>query len=152
MPCLIFRATNERSISLSQTSSQAAIIPSRGSVLGRQKGGNVTSSDMPALYVFVCLYLSPLSVCVPAHSYLFFSSCLCHLVVSKQHPGAVWFLNHRKDFNNSHGSHFFLYNPQHLLITSLFWGSAHASQWGYYPNKWFSEVYNNTSASSKWLV
>lgn len=107
MPCLIFRATNERSISLSQTSSQAAIIPSRGSVLGRQKGGNVTSSDMPALYVFVCLYLSTLRVCVPAHSYLFLSSCLCHLVVSKQHPGAVWFLNHRKDFNNSHGSHFF---------------------------------------------
>ena len=50
MPCLIFRATNEQSGSHSQTSSQAAIIPGRGSVLGRQKGGNVTSPDVPALW------------------------------------------------------------------------------------------------------
>lgn len=95
MACLIFRATNERSSSPSQTSSQAAIIPSRGSVLGRQKGGNITSPDVPTLYVFVeafvcvcvylsvcesvCLYLSTLHVCVcvcvPAHSYLSLPVC-----------------------------------------------------------------------------
>lgn len=90
MPCLIFTATNERSSPLSQTSSQAAIIPSRGSVHGRQKGGSITSPDLPTLYVcggVVCvcvcafiwlcesvrLYLSTLHVCVclPALSYLF---------------------------------------------------------------------------------
>lgn len=106
MPCLIFRATNEWSISLSQTSSQAAIIPSRGCVLGR--GKIVTSSDMRALCVFVCLYLSTLPVCVSPctpHSFplfLFVSfSSTSHK--SKQKPGAAWFLNHRKDFYNPLG-------------------------------------------------
>lgn len=98
MPCLIFRAANERSSSLSQTSSQAAIIPSRGSVLGRQKAGNITSPDVPTLYVFVealrvCVCLSvcvwkcasvsvnSACLCICLHIPISLSSCLCHLVV-----------------------------------------------------------------------
>lgn len=41
MPRLIFRAPNERSNSLSQTSSQAAITPSRGCLLGIRVGAIV---------------------------------------------------------------------------------------------------------------
>lgn len=89
MPCLIFRTTNEGSSSLSQTSSQAAIIPGRGSVLGRQKRASITSPDVSTVCVqvfvqalgggvclsaweIVCLYLSTLHVCVcfPSHSRL----------------------------------------------------------------------------------
>lgn len=60
MPCLIFKPTNERSVSLPQTSSQAAIIPSRGSLLGMQKGGNVT----PLTYMCMCACVrAPASRC-----------------------------------------------------------------------------------------
>lgn len=63
MLCLIFRAANKWSCSLSQTSSQAAIIAGGGSVLRRQNEGNITSSDVLTLcFIFpgvveVCLCL-----------------------------------------------------------------------------------------------
>ena len=48
MPCLIFRAANERSIALPQTSSQPAIIPSRGSFAWDVEGRGRYSADVCA--------------------------------------------------------------------------------------------------------
>lgn len=106
MPCLIFRATNERSSSLWQTSSQAAIIPSGGSVLGRQKGGHITSPDMPTsvfvealcMCVFICLCVRVCvcicQLCMFVCGCLSLSSCMCVCYFdmshrSEQHPGAI---------------------------------------------------------------
>lgn len=66
MPCLIFRSANEVGCSLSQTSSRAAIIAGRGSELGRQKEGNITSPSVPSVCGgVVCLRPAALRVSEP---------------------------------------------------------------------------------------
>lgn len=133
---------------------------------GRREG----ALPHPMCQLCMCLWRRCvcLSICVwKCASVSVNSACLCELACtllslslpvcviwesyrSKQHPGAVWFLNHRKELNNLLGFfYFFLQNPQHLLITSQFWCSVGTSQWGYYPNKWFCEVYSNSNGSSK---
>lgn len=98
MPCLIFRSTNELGCLLSQTSSRAAIIAGRGTVLGRQKGGSITSPNVPSVCVCggvvlcsvwmcvsvclsvcesVCLWPSTLHVSMPAGTLLSLSPPVC---------------------------------------------------------------------------
>lgn len=119
----------------SQRSSQAAIIVSPGSPRGRHY--------LSRMCVFVCSCLSFLlpGACLPPP----FSS---HSGVS-QTPAAP---RCHCDFQTQRPEHLcssgFLQNPQHLLITDLFWCLAHRPRWGYYPNKWLSEVWSNCSAHS----
>ena len=170
MPCLIFRATNERSCSLPQTSSQAAIIPSKRKCAWKAEGREhyLTRSANSVyvwrrcvcvcVYLSVCesvrLYLSTLLVCVcqPAPSYPSVSSCVCVCVLyrSRHHPGAVCFINHRKDLNNSLRFFYFFppespasFNYEPILVLG-----AHVSM-RIYPNKCFWEVCSNSSAGSE---
>lgn len=146
MLCLIFRATNEQSCSLFQTSSQAAIIPGRGSVLGRQNGGKITSLSVSALFVLVevvcvrvsvcvcvraivCLYLPAINIwgrLLPSNVFMGVNSkgivkCSIHV------PFNFFIIIYLLIFQPQEGlfvSGFvsrFLQNPQHLLIVSLFW-------------------------------